>query len=79
LYKVYKKKLATVDVAFRLNVPARRSPRASAAMRTSGSSIDNTLPPRRRLSGVSMSIVLGDSMSCDEGFVFGESCEGPGW
>lgn len=61
------------------NVPARKSPSASAAIRTSGSSIDSTLPPRRRLSGVSKSIVLGDSMSCDEEVFFGESCEGPGW
>jgi hypothetical protein len=61
------------------NIPARRSPSASAAMRTSGSSIESTLPPRRRLSGVSISMVLGDSMSCGEEVVFGDNCEGPGW
>jgi hypothetical protein len=78
LYKIYEVLLATEQSAFVQYVPARRSPSASAAMRTSGSSIDSTLPPRLRLSGVSRSMVLGDSMSCDEDVVFGDSCEGPG-
>jgi len=80
LYKVYGTKLDTIDrtCACR-NIPALRSPSASAASRTSGSSIESTLPPRRpRLSGVSRSILPGESMPIEELFL-GDNCEGPGW
>lgn len=73
--------LARVErrITFRENIPALRSPSASAARRTSGSSIENTLPPRRpRLSDISRSIVPGESTPIAELF-FGDNCEGPGW
>jgi hypothetical protein len=65
-----------VDEECRCFIPALKSPKASAAIRTSGSSIDNTLPPLLPLlSGVSISIVPGESIE----LFFGDSCEGPDW
>jgi hypothetical protein len=61
--------------------PARRSPRASAASRTSGSSMDRTLPARRlRLSELapSMSMVLGELTPAVDRLV-GEDSSADGW
>lgn len=60
-------------------VPARKSPNASAASLTSGSSIDKTLPPLLPLlSLISTSIPDGDSTPPLVVLFFGDSCEGPG-
>ncbi len=62
-------------------LPARRSPRASAASRTSGSSMDRTLPARRlRLSELapSMSMVLGELTPAADRLV-GEDSAADGW